>query len=92
MRSADVDATRLTWGGLQLRWVVQHREAADRHLLMGILLLRDCRGFAQYLQVERRWHIVSLAQSLQSLELVHGLKELTTSAACFLGMKNTRLS
>src|ERR1700686_510061 len=44
---------------------------------MGILLLRDRRRFAQYLQVERRGHIVSLAESLQSLELVQGLKELT---------------
>ena len=27
--------------------------------------------------MERRWHMVPLAESLQSLELVHGLKELT---------------
>ena len=33
--------------------------------------------FAQHLEVEQCWQMVPLAEALQSLELVHGLKELT---------------
>ena len=53
-----------------LRKVVQYREAGDPHSPMEALLLQDCRRFAQYLQVERGWHVVPLAESLQSLHSV----------------------
>ena len=35
---------------------------------------RECH---RALAVQRRWHMVAFAQALQSLELIHGLEELT---------------
>jgi hypothetical protein len=49
------------------RWV--KRLVLDLHSSMRVLLFRNYRLFAQYLQVEGRRDIVPLADSLQSLEL-----------------------
>ena len=58
-------------------FLASFRNFADRAYCSGVLLFRDRRGIAQYLQVERGRHMVTLTQSLQSLELVDRLIELT---------------
>ena len=50
--------------------------AAQGESAIVAVFLQDSGDVTQQLQVQRRWHVVPFAQSLQSLELIHGLEEL----------------
>lgn len=48
--------------------------------MINALFLYDCGDVTQHLQIQRRRHVFPFAQSLQSLELIHGLEELAGHA------------
>jgi len=59
----------------------RHFLASFRNFQIPLIVraFRECRSFVRYLYGEWRGDIVTLAQSLQSLEVVHGLKKLTVN-------------
>ena len=61
------------------------RERAVCASAIGAVFFQDSGDVTQQLQIQRRRHVVPFAQTLQSLELIHGLEELAVDRRLVAG-------